>query len=136
MANDLIEQAFLETLWQIDGFGPENTSRGDYNVLSNGGSQWIVVEYNGFEKSQFTGNLKDTIFWKLQYLLFIQDVDGSTSKKAAILRQAIMDRLQQEPRLGIPNNVFDSNIISGSQLPPLFEGLYSEELTCQIQEIR
>lgn len=137
MSYQEVADVVIGKIREISGFGEENTSIGDWNVLNDGGGQWAILEYIGFQNSPFT-TANQTITWNINILLILEEITNTqVSERSAILREAILAKFAEDPQLGSPSVIFDSLITDGARLPPDETiSVYMETITCQIQEIR
>lgn len=137
MSYQQVADVLLAKIREISGLGEENTSSGDWGILNDGGGQWVILEYIDFQNSQFTTKKQD-IVWKINMVLVLEEITNTqVAERSAILREAILAKIAEDPQLGSPSIIFDSQITNGSRLPPDEEiAVYMETITCLIQEIR
>lgn len=109
------EAAAQAVLAGVTGFSTATVVLGDFGQLSRGPAQLMVLSYAGFEQEINAGAGDVFITWNILLHLYVKYVDDVTvHARAAVLRQAIIDRLNAYYRLNGAANVNHAEVMSGS----------------------
>ena len=129
----------LETMG-LTGLGPSDISvDGDYTILNGSHRYACVLDYNGFTARRMAEGGSYLTGWKVTITLAVPCENSLQDKKdMGVLRAAILTHLRKWPRLGLADDIFDTQVLGGTDIPELVElggMMYQlEELDVLIEE--
>ncbi len=123
MSYATVEEGLLKVIRKADSFNASNTSPGDYRILARGNRQAAVLNPGPFRREVVAAPRRIAWTWIVNIELFVpfREELSVVSKDLRVIRQSLMDIVDQFPHLDDTEGVIDAIIESGSE-PDLWQG--------------
>lgn len=123
MSYETVEAALLAVIRKANSFNARNTSTGDYRILGTGTRQAVVLNPGPFRKEVVAAPRRMAWTWTVNAELFIpfREELSVVSKDLRVLRQSLMDIIDQYPHLDDTAGVINAMVESGAE-PDLWQG--------------
>lgn len=115
-----VEDSLTTQIQSISGFGTANVTQGRFAVLSEGVGSACVISYERFRRTEEGFHGYANAEWTITVNLYVRYIDDAAMHSAAAqARTAIIDRINQYPKLGGTANILDAVALEGSARPEL-----------------
>ena len=141
MSYEAVENALLTTIQtSTANFTARNTSQGDYRILANGATHYVVLQMGSFENLRINIRGDQRRSWNINMELWVP-FQGELSTVANVIRDQrhnLIDTVSQYTHLGAGNAVFDAFVTSADE--PVIQTIpggptcWKQVVICRVQE--
>lgn len=124
---------------QLETIANLKVVKDDATKIQSGSTKVAILRYSSFEQERFSMGGNHHIRWVITVALFCRyTTDAEVRDSLRELRLAVLNRINQYPRLGDSSEVFDAFVVAGRAVPEaVVFGSYryfSEEVDVEIIE--